>query len=118
MMAGGFFAVYRYEKWTGQRLSMMAGARLGWLCGIFLFVATAVMFALIAVMLSDPELRNSFRQQVQASGSNVPVDELVKVLRTPQGIATALVSSFAMFTILPACGGALGAKLLGRTHGN
>ena len=115
VIGAGFFAVYRYEKWTGQRLSVMAGARLGWLCGIFLFVAMMVILAVMAVILSDPEMLATLRQQMQSSSTSIAqFDEMIKALRTPSGIVAALFSSFAMFTILPACGGALGAKLLGR----
>src|SRR4029077_16733513 len=54
LVAGGFFAVYLYERRTGKRLSVRSGARLGWICGVFGFVVVTIALAATAVMLSDP----------------------------------------------------------------
>jgi len=70
LIAGGFLAVFLYEKRTGQQLSVMSGARLGWLCGIFLFVVMAILLAIMAVMLTDPNVLNSLREQMKSQGAS------------------------------------------------
>ena len=37
LVAGGFLSVLAYRRRTGQRLSWLHGAHLGWICGIFGF---------------------------------------------------------------------------------
>lgn len=114
LLAGGFFAVYLYERRSGQRLSVVSGARLGWLCGIFLFVLVAVILAVMAVMLSDPAMLSSLRDQLKAQGASAAaVQQMVEMFQSPSGVGAALVSSFVMLTVFTACGGALGAKVLG-----
>jgi hypothetical protein len=49
------------------------------------------------------------------------VNRMIELLRSPAGIASLLAMLFLAFTLLPAAGGALGAKLLDRSashHGN
>ena len=113
--AGGFLAVYFYEKRTQHRLSVMGGARLGWLCGIFGFVASTIMLAMVALALTDPVFVASVRQYSAQNGIPANMaDQMITVFQQPSGIFTALMVSFAIFTVLPACGGAIGAKLLSR----
>ena len=111
----GGFAVHLYRRATGQRLSVRSGAHLGWICGVFGFVVATVMLALIAAAVTDPAFLSALRDQMKASG--VPaanVDQVVAVLHSPSGIASGLLLFFLMFTVPPAFGGALGAKLLNR----
>jgi hypothetical protein len=112
---GGFLAVFLYKKRTGQRLSILSGARLGWLCGVFVFVATTVMIALLALALSDPTTVASLRDQMRTRG--VPaemVDQLVQAFHTPGTVFSIISMLFLTLTALPALGGAIGAKLLSR----
>ena len=113
--AGGFLAVYFYEKRTQHRLSVMSGARLGWLCGLFGFTAATIMLAMMALALTDPAVVTSLRQySVQRGLPENMTDQAISVFQQPGGIFTALMVSFALFTVLPACGGAICAKLLSR----
>ena len=115
MVAGGFFAVYLYKKRSGEKLTIASGAHLGWICGIFSFVVVTMALAATAVMLTDPTVVASMREQFHARG--VPdnmADQLIDMFRTPSGLSAALVTAFVLFTILPAVGGAMGAKLLNR----
>ena len=115
LMAGGFFAVFLYKKRTGQPLTIASGAHLGWICGIFSFVVVTMALAATAVMLTDPAVVASMREQFHAKG--IPdnmTDQLIEMFRTPSGLGAALVTAFVLFTILPAVGGAMGAKLLNR----
>jgi hypothetical protein len=55
------------------------------------------------------------RQQLQSSGfPDANVSQVMVFLSSPAGVLAIVVSLFAMFTLLPAFGGALGAKLLDR----
>ena len=115
MAGGGFLAVYLYKRRTGQRLSVANGARLGWICGIFGFVVVIIALAGTALMLSDPAMVAAMRDQLHSRGiPDTAADQMMNIFHTPSGLTSALLVSFVMFTILPACGGALGAKLLDR----
>ena len=115
-IAGGFFAVYLYRLRTGQQVTVLAGARLGWISGIIVFVIMTVLLTLVMVMLSQPEFVQSMRDQM-AKMSSISQDELTKrldLLRTPSGLALGLLDTFLSYTLLTALGGAVGAKFLSR----
>src|SRR6516164_5014154 len=52
LVAAGFVCVLLYRRRTGQRLTVLHGAHLGWICGLFVFTIMVVLFA--ASILSDP----------------------------------------------------------------
>ena len=114
LVAAGFLAVFIYQRRTGQSLSVVHGAHLGWISGIFDFALTALLASMRMPSLSDPEVVDLMRKQFQGAGSQAEVDQMIKVLLSPQGLLAAAALMFLMFTVLPACGGALGAKLLHR----
>ena len=115
LVAAGFLAVFLYRRRTGQRLSMMHGAHLGWLCGVFGFVITMILVTIMVVALSDPNVVASMRDQLKLlPRQEADVNKMLEIIRSPAGIATGLGALFLMFTILPAFGGALGAKLMDR----
>ena len=112
---GGFLAVYLYKRRTGQRLSVLNGARLGWICGVFGFVVVTMALAATAVMLSDPSMASAMRDSLHARGvPDTAAEQMLNIFHTPSGISTALLVSFVLFSVLPAFGGAVGAKLLDR----
>jgi hypothetical protein len=114
LVAAGFLAVFLYRRRTGQRLSMLHGAHLGWISGLFGFLITTVLLTLIVMALSDPAVLAAMREQLKASPSAQDVNQVLDTLRSPSGIFIALIVSFTLFTVLPAFGGALGAKFLDR----
>jgi hypothetical protein len=115
LVAAGFLAVYLYQRRTGQRLSAAHGAHLGWISGIFGFAITAVLLAGVLAALSDPALLQAMKDQYKTPpGSQVDIDQVIQMTRSPSGMLAAAALMFLMFTVLPACGGALGAKLLDR----
>ena len=115
LVAGGFVAVYLYRRRTGQRLTALNGAHLGWICGIFGFLIAMLMLTLIAFALSDPNVVSAMRDQWKDYGNNeADLNHVIDVVRNPAKIAAVLLSTFLLFTVLPAFGGALGAKLLDR----
>ena len=115
LTAAGFLAVFLYRRRTGQRLSVINGARLGWISGIFGFLIVTVLFTIIVVALSEPSVVASLREQFKSRGvPQVKTDQFIELVRSPSGITAMLGSAFLLFTVLPAFGGAVGAKLLDR----
>jgi hypothetical protein len=115
-VAGGFFAVYLYRRRTGQRISVLAGARLGWISGIIVFAILTMLLTLMVVMLSQPDLVQQMRDQMakMSSISQEEVTRRIELLRTPSSLALALLDAFLSYTLLTALGGAVGAKFLNR----
>lgn len=115
LVAGGFVSVYLYRRRTGQRLTALGGAHLGWICGVFGFVIATLMLTMIAFALSDPNVVSAMRDQWKGYGNNeADLNHIIDAVRNPTKIAAMLLSTFLLFTVLPAFGGALGAKLLDR----
>jgi hypothetical protein len=115
LAAAGFLAVYLYRRRTGQRLSVLNGARLGWISGIFGFVIVTILLTMFVVALSEPSVVTALREQIKTRGiPEANLDQMIDALHSPAGITSALGLFFLLFTVLPAFGGALGAKLLDR----
>jgi hypothetical protein len=115
-VAGGFFAVYLYRRRTGQTVTVLAGARLGWIAGIIVFAILTVMLTMLVLMLSQPDLLQSMRDQMAKMSSISPeeVTKRIELLRTPSSLALLLLEAFITYTLLTALGGAVGAKFLDR----
>ena len=115
LAAAGFLAVFLYRRSTGQRLSVLNGARLGWISGIFGFVIVTMILTLFVFALSEPSVVTALREQIKTRGiPEANLDQMIEALHSPSGITSALGMFFLLFTILPAFGGAVGAKLLDR----
>jgi len=113
MVAAGLLSVLFYCRRTGQKLSMISGAHLGWICGFFVFALIAVI-ATIGVV-TNPAVVDQMREQLKASaGSGIDVNQVMEVMRSPTGIVSLLLGAFLLLTALPAFGGAMGAKLFDR----
>jgi zinc-ribbon domain len=115
-VAGGFFAVYLYRRRTGQKITVLAGARLGWISGIIVFAILTVLLTMMVLMLSQPDFLQSMRDQMakMSSASQEELTRSIDLLRTPSGLAMALLNAFLTYTLLTALGGAVGAKFLNR----
>jgi len=116
LAAGGFFAVYLYRRRTGAILSVANGARLGWLAGIFIFAIAIVVFTIQLVTASPSVMMNELREQMAKNYSvtEAQINQVISFLASPSGIGTIVLFSFFMITLLPALGGAVGAKFLNR----
>jgi hypothetical protein len=115
LAAAGFLAVFLYRRSTGQRLSVVNGARLGWISGIFGFAIVTVILTMCVIALSEPSVVTALREQIKTRGiPEANLDQMIEALHSPAGITSALGLFFLLFTILPAFGGAVGAKLLDR----
>ena len=115
LVAGGFASVYLYRRRTGEKLSVINGAHRGWISGIFGFVLVTLVVTLAAVTLTQTDMLPAVREQMKSySFSEKDMDQMLDLLRSPSGLAGLLGATFVSFTILPALGGAVGAKLLSR----
>jgi len=90
----------------------MSGAHLGWICGVFGFAISAL---LTAALLKQPSAIEMLRTQWRQLGmSEAQVSQAVNELHNPLTIIIGAGFAFALFTVLPAFGGAIGAKLFNR----
>ena len=115
LVVAGFLAAFLYRVRTGYKLSTFSGARLGWICGIFVFLIVAVMIGIIAAVLSDPAGLAKMKEQLsEMKQPAATIDQAVDAFKHPRQVFGELLQLFLLFTILPAFGGAVGAKLLNR----
>jgi len=116
LAAGGFFAVYLYRRRTGAMLSVANGARLGGISGIFIFAIAIFVFTIQLVTLTPSAIMTTLREQMTKnySATEAQINQVIAFLASPSGIGTIVLFSFFMITLLPALGGAVGAKLLNR----
>ena len=107
-VAAGFLAVYVYKRRTGQAVTVRAGARLGWMTGIFSFAIATVLVAGTMLSLS------TFRQQLMGKDPNV--DQVIRMMDDRGAMVGmllfVLLILFVLYTLLPMLGGALCAKVL------
>lgn len=117
LVAGGFFAVFLYSRKTGQRLTALSGAHLGWISGVFGFLLMTVILTLIALALSEPAAVSALRTQWSGSGrSEADFETMLDAFHSPEKIVAILSMILLLFSILPAFGGALGAKFFDRPN--
>jgi hypothetical protein len=113
LSAAGFLAVFFYRRTTGQRLSVVNGARLGWISGIFGFAIVTIILTIMAIALSEPSVVAQLREQAKTSDA-ATLEKIIQALHNPADLTSIVGLTFLLFTILPAFGGAVGAKLLDR----
>lgn len=117
LLAGGFFAVYIYNRRTGKHVNLRTGAYIGWIAGLFCFLIMLILFTVSMIATASGDgLQQSFREAIAASGNSNVIGQFEELLRSPVGIAVLLFGTlftlFVMVTVLPTIGGVLGAKVL------
>jgi len=107
-LLAGWGGVRLYRRLTGLRLTVAAGARLGFLTGILATVSLTLIFAM-GMLFSGQDIIDQFAAQMAKQAS--PLSEVAK---NPSEVGALLVMSmFLMFVLMVgicAAGGALGAK--------
>jgi hypothetical protein len=120
LLTAGFLAVFLYKRRTGESLSVVAGARIGWITGLFSFTIATIFFTLTMLLISgEGGFLTMFRDQMRERGAReADLEQMLQLLQTPVGLGgflfLALVLLFIMFTIFPTLGGVLGAKVFAR----
>jgi hypothetical protein len=111
LCAAGFAAAMLYKGHSQEPLSPAAGARLGWMTGLWLFLVFAISAGLTSIYLASPNGREALKAL-----PNIP--ELAKMLDNPHqflmSVLASIIPTFFMVTLLPGLGGMLGAKLVTR----
>lgn len=116
LCAAGFLAVIIYRSQSPEPISASAGARLGWMTGLWLFLVVLICLAVVAVYISSDTGRAALRTAPMAMANS----EVAKMLDHPQEFLAAVpltvVQAFILITLLPGLGGMLGAKLSKRVR--
>ena len=110
----GYFSVWIYRRRTGQRLSVSAGAGMGWITGVLSFAIVTILltFCVISVQrMGIDVLRERLRE---LSIQQDALDEFVRILKNPFEMVWRLGIMFILMTLTTAAGGAIGAKILGK----
>jgi hypothetical protein len=114
-LGAGYFSVWIYKRRTGQRLTVRAGAHMGWITGVLSCVLLTVLSALIMAAIQQAgglgALKNQFHD---LAIDQKTIDEAVKRLQNPVDILTSLAVTFVLMMFFCAAGGAIGAKILSK----
>ena len=122
-LTAGFLSVYVYRRRTGQFLTVDSGLRMGWITGLLGSTITSVVFTVSVVpLIRGGGIASLYEEQFHKMYGNDPnVQQAIKILQTPSGLALvvvfALLFFFLIITFLCTAGGALGAKLVGGVSG-
>lgn len=109
LCGAGYVSVRVYRARSLEVVSAGAGAKLGWMTGLWVFLVVAIMLAMLSMVIATPQ----GWEQIRSTWAQVP--QASKFLRLSQHdflmqLLIALPSSFLTLTILPGLGGLLGAK--------
>ena len=125
MFSVGFLAVVFYRQGhPGSEVRPWAGARLGALSGLLWFATSAVLEALVVLLMhKGPEIRKTLLQAVDQAASRTSDPQVIAVLdrfKSPEGLEFLMVFFliFGFFTaiVLGAAGGALSGTIMGRRN--
>jgi len=108
LCAAGFVAARLYRSEAVEPLTTAAGARLGWMTGLWLFLIVALLCTIAALVLSTPQ----GWEQAKAIWAQFP--EMSKEIGNQHDVLSTLLLRlpflFFLLTLLPGLGGMLGAK--------
>ena len=116
--ASGFVAVWMYGKRTRQPVTVRAGAKLGFITGVFGFVYSTVLNTLSTLSVATKSgLIEQYREQLDKQGlPPEAIAQMTKILESPATLVFILLIgigiSFLLGTVSATVGGALGAKIL------
>jgi hypothetical protein len=115
LCAAGFVAARFYHRRTAERLTPLAGAKLGAMTCLWLFLVVAIG---AIVNFSTPDGREKFKTAI-LNAPNLPnVPEFTKLLQDPGELMILILVSFVFLfligTVAAAFGGMLAARLLPR----
>jgi hypothetical protein len=113
-MGAGFFAVFLYRRRTGALLNMESGVRMGWMTGILMFGMMALLLTLSMLIFQAAGGIGAVQAELKNSVDPRMIDAL-KQLQSGPGVARLLIQLFVFMTLLSMAGGALGAKVGGRS---
>lgn len=118
LLGGGFYAAVLYMRRTGARLTVVEGARVGWITGIFTFVIATVFFtAGMAALSASGDLGKAWEESLQKMNLSADaIEKFRRLISDPKTFAFTLIAGlifqFFFLTIFCSLGGMLGARLL------
>ena len=118
LFAGGL-SVWFYQRRTGIPLTVVAGARMGWITGVFIFALFLVLFTVsIIPALESGELQKIQEAALKGNFSESDMGKLKEIFENPVLLAVSILMFMGIYfvgaTTLSSLGGMLGAKLLRR----
>lgn len=117
-LCAGILSVFLYQRRTGATLPVMAGARLGWITGVFMFSLFLVLFTLSVIpAIEAGEFQKLPETALKDNFSAADLEKVKEVMQNPSLLAGAILVMMILYfvgaTTLTSLGGMLGAKLLG-----
>lgn len=114
-LGGGLYSVMLYQRRSGLSLSVLNGARLGWITGLFSFLIVLVIIALVALVANNPEFMRNLEESSRAMGvDQATASSLSNAFTKPSFLVGMVAFQFLFLTVLCSLGGALGARLFRR----
>ncbi len=115
----GAMSVWFYQRRTGVPLTVVAGARMGWITGVFIFALFLVLFTIsIIPALESGELQKIQEAALKGNFSEADMGKLKEIFENPVMLAVSILMFMGIYfvgaTTLSSLGGMLGAKLLRR----
>jgi hypothetical protein len=112
LCGAGIAAARLYSNRSSEPLSTAAGARLGWMTGLWLFGVALLVIVIVAIYIATPRGWD----QAQTAWAKIP--QLANLPRTQHDFLMQLLLEvpffFFVFTLLPGLGGMVGAKFATR----
>jgi type IV secretory pathway TrbD component len=118
----GFFAVFLYRRRTGSSINVGAGARLGMITGVLMAAMSTVVVSLFWLPAAfSGRLGTLMQEQMKNFPGRDPMamQQMMRSLSGPDmafALLFGLIGVFVLITGLSMAGGALGAKLVGRSQ--
>jgi len=117
----GVMSVWFYQRRTGSSLTVLAGARMGWITGVFIFALFLVLFTLSGIpALESGELQKNLESTLKGSYSEAEMVKLKEIFENPALLGISILLFMGIYfvgaTTLSSLGGMLGVKLLGRNQ--
>jgi hypothetical protein len=108
LLASGFFAAGIYKGRSSEPLSGIAGARLGWMTGLWLFLVITIVGIIISFYLASPAGADVIRQlKAMPQFSQLNIGDTHELLSS---MLVSAIPTFFMVTAIPGLGGLLGAR--------
>jgi hypothetical protein len=114
-IAAGFFAVFLYRRRTGHPLNMESGVRMGWMTGVIMFAIMGVLLTVWVLVLRAAGGISVIPQEFTSRLDPRMMEAMKKLVESGGAVVGALVEMFVFTTLLAMAGGALGAKVTGRS---
>jgi hypothetical protein len=113
-LAAGYFAVFFYRRRTGSGLNLLIGLRMGWITGVLMFGLTVLVIAAAAFLINVSGGLDAVQLQFK-NMADPRVQEMFRILSNRTDLAMLMGQLFIFITCLSMAGGALAAKLVGRS---